>query len=100
MILKIAGLVVLVLALVLTGLWFMYVQAPPPELVCEHKMAITLAEAGEQRGPAVENLLDQLKLKCVKDKRTLLQLRGKIAYARQARCILAATTLSESERCG
>ena len=97
---KIAGLVVLVLALVLTGLWFMYVQAPAPELVCEHKMAITLAEAGEQHGAAVENLLDQLKLKCVKDKRTLLQLRGKIAYARQARCILAATTLSESERCG
>ncbi len=100
MIMKIAGLVVLVLALVLTGLWFTYVQAPPPEAVCEHKMAITLAEAGEQRGPAVDNLLDQLKLKCVKDKRTLLQLRGKIAYARQARCILAATTLSESERCG
>ena len=48
MIMKIAGLVVLVLALVLTGLWFMYVQAPPPEAVCEHKMAITLAEAGEQ----------------------------------------------------
>jgi hypothetical protein len=97
---KIAGIVVLVLVLALTGLWFIYVQAPPPEVVCEHKMAITLAEAGEQRSPAVENLLDQLKLKCVKDKRTLLQLRGKVAYARQARCILSATTLSESERCG
>ena len=97
---KIAGLVVLALILALTGLWFIYVQAPPPELVCEHKQAIILAEAGGQRGPAVENLLDQLKVKCVKDKRTLLQLRGKVAYARQARCIMAATTLSESERCG
>jgi hypothetical protein len=97
---KIAGLVVLLLALALTGLWFLYVRAPEPELVCEHKMAILLSEAGEQHGPAVENLLDQLKLKCVKDKRTLLQLRGKVAYARQARCILEATTLSESERCG
>ena len=97
---KIAGLVVLVLVLALTGLWFIYVQAPPPEEVCEHKQAIILAEAGGQRGPAVADLLDQLKLKCVKDKRTLLQLRGKVAYARQARCIMAATTLSESERCG
>ncbi len=97
---KIAGLVVLSLALLLTGLWFIFVRAPAPEAVCEHKMAITLAEAGDQHGPALANLLDQIKLQCVKDRRTLLQLRGKIAYARQARCILAATTLSESERCG
>ncbi len=97
---KIAGIVVLLLVLALTGLWFIYIQAPPPEAVCEHKLAITLAEAGDQHGPAVDNLLDQLKLKCVKDKRTLLLLRGKVAYARQARCILAAKTLSESERCG
>jgi hypothetical protein len=33
----------------------------------------------------------------VKEKRKLLQLRGKIAYARQAKCILAATTLSAAE---
>jgi len=97
---KIAGAVLLAIALLLTGLWFVYVQAPGPEVVCAHKLDITLAEAGEQRGPAVDNLLDQLRLKCVKDKRKLLQLRGKVAYARQARCILAATTLSESERCG
>lgn len=97
--LKIAGLVVLLLVGSLTGLWFIYVQAPPPEVVCEHKLAITVAEAGGDQRPSVQNLLDQLKLKCVKDKRTLLQLRGKVAYARQARCILAATTLSESERC-
>ena len=97
---KIAGLVLLLLALVLGGLWIAYVQAPEPEAVCEHKIAITLAEVGDQHGQAVDNLIDQLKLQCVKEKRKLLQLRGKIAYARQARCILAATTLSAAERCG
>jgi len=97
---KIAGLVLLILALVLGGLWIAYVSAPEPELVCEHKIAITLAEAGDQHGPAVDNLLDQLKLQCVKEKRKLLQLRGKLVYARQAKCILAATTLSAAEKCG
>jgi hypothetical protein len=97
---KIAGLVLLLLALVLGGLWIAYVRAPEPEAVCEHKIAITLAEVGDQHGQAVENLIDQLKLQCVKEKRKLLQLRGKIAYARQAKCILAATSLSAAERCG
>ena len=97
---KLAGLIVLVIALVLAGLWLAFVRAPGPEAVCEHKLAITLAEAGDQHGQAVGDLLDQLKLQCVKEKRKLLQLRGKIAYARQAKCILAATTLSAAERCG
>ncbi len=97
---RIAALVLLLIALVLAGLWIAYVRAPTPEAVCEHKIAITLAEAGEQHGDAVGNLLDQLKLQCTKEKRKLLQLRGKIVYARQARCIMAATTLSDAERCG
>jgi len=97
---KIAALVLLLIALLLGGLWIAYVQAPEPEVVCEHKIAITLAEVGDQHGGAVDNLIDQLKLQCVKEKRKLLQLRGKIVYARQAKCILAAETLSAAERCG
>jgi hypothetical protein len=97
---KVAGLVLLVLTLALAGLWIAYVRAPEPEVVCQHKIDITLAEAGEQHGDAVGNLLDQLKLQCVKEKRKLLQLRGKLVYAEQAKCIMAATTLSAAERCG
>lgn len=97
---KLAGMIVLLIALTLAGLWIAFVRAPAPEAVCEHKIAITLAEAGDQHSQAVGDLLDQLKLQCVKEKHKLLQLRGKIAYARQARCILAATTLSAAERCG
>jgi hypothetical protein len=97
---KIAGLVLSVIALVLAALWILYVRAPSPQDVCEHKIAITLAEAGDQHADAVGNLLDQLRLQCVKEKQKLLQLRGKIAYARQAKCIMAAETLSAAERCG
>lgn len=97
---KIAGLVLSLIALVLATLWTLYVRAPAPEVVCEHKIAITLAEVGDQHGDAATNLLDQLRLQCVKEKRKLLELRGKIVYARQAKCIMAATTLSAAESCG
>jgi len=97
---KIAGIVVSLLVVVLGTLWMLYVRAPAPEVVCQHKIAITLAEVGDQHGDAAANLLDQLRLQCVKEKRKLVELRGKIVYARQARCIMAATTLSAAERCG
>ena len=97
---KIAGIVISLLVVVLGTLWMLYVRAPAPEVVCQHKIAITLADVGDQHGDAAANLLDQLRLQCVKEKRKLVELRGKIVYARQARCIMAATTLSAAERCG
>ena len=48
----------------------------------------------------METVLDRIKADCGKEKRKLLQLRGKVAYANTAKCILAATTLSDAERCG
>ena len=97
---KIAGIVISLLVVVLGTLRMLYVRAPAPEVVCQHKIAITLAEVGDQHGDAAANLLDQLRLQCVKEKRKLVELRGKIVYARQARCSMAATTLSAAERCG
>jgi hypothetical protein len=98
--LKIAGLVASLLIVILGTLWILYVRAPAPEVVCEHKIAITLAEVGDQHNAAAANLLDQLRLQCVKEKRKLLELRGKIVYARQAKCIMAASTLGAAETCG
>ncbi|MBL9099370.1 MAG: hypothetical protein JNL82_00345 [Myxococcales bacterium] len=97
---KIAGIVTTVIALILVGLWLAFVRAPAPEEVCAHKSAIALAETRGEYAAAAENLIDRINADCVKERRKLLQLRGKIAYARQAKCILAATTLSEAERCG
>jgi len=97
---KIAGLVVSLLVVILGTLWMLYVRAPDPEVVCAHKIAITLAEVGNEHSDAAATLLDQLRLQCVKEKHKLLELRGKIVYARQAKCIMAATTLGAAETCG
>lgn len=97
---KIAATIVLVLAAVLTGLWIAFVSAPPPHEVCQRKAQILLTETGGEHGEAVENLLDQYRLHCRKQTEKLLQLRGKLVYARHAKCVLAATTLNEAERCG
>lgn len=96
---KIAATIALVLAAVIAALWLTYVRAPPPQVICQRKADILLAEAGDQHGDAVSHLLDQYRLGCVQQADTLLRLRGKLAYARHARCVMAATTLSEAERC-
>ena len=57
-------------------------------------------EAGNEHGEAVEHLLDQYRLGCRKQAEALLQLRGKLVYARHAKCVMAARTLTDAERCG
>lgn len=84
----------------LAALWIAFVRAAPPHEVCQRKADILRAEAGADHGDAVERLLDQYRLGCRKQAETLLQLRGKLVYARHARCVMAARTLAEAERCG
>lgn len=91
--------VTLFLAL-LAGLWIAFVRAPPPHEVCQRKADILRAEAGGEHGEAVDNLLDQYRLGCRKQAEALLQLRGKLVYARHAKCVMAARTLADAERCG
>jgi hypothetical protein len=97
---KIAGIVTTVIALILVGLWLAFVRAPSPDAVCAHKLALAQAETDGQHPAATENLLDSIQAHCTKERQKLLQLRGKIAYAKQAKCILAATTFAEADRCG
>lgn len=77
-------------------LWMIFVQAPNPAQVCEHKVALTLAEAqGLDAGP----LLEQLKVGCVKSAQSKIKMRGRIKYANYAKCVMAATDLESAERC-
>ena len=75
--------------------------APGPEEVCDHVIAVTEAEADqsslsdETRAALVSRLRDA----CIRHKRDKLMLRGRIAYARYARCVMGASTLAEIERC-
>ncbi len=89
---------------VVAGIGFLhlrYVQAPAPAEVCQHILDITVAEAGEQAMDAhtQDTLLDRLRLQCIQHKRDKIQLRGKIEYARYAKCVIAATALADIEAC-
>ena len=97
---KLAAVITLVLAAVVGVLWFLFVVAPPAHEVCQHKSDILVAEAGGAHDDAVANLLDQYRLSCRKQADKTLQLRGKVAYARWAKCVMGSKTLSEAERCG
>ena len=96
---RIAGIAILSLVAGLFAVWFFLLRAPPPEVVCEHVIEIAIRETGEQMPDATAALVDNLRLSCTKEKRTKLQLRGKYAYAVHAKCLMAAQTLAEAERC-
>lgn len=97
---RIALVIGLVLAALAGVFWVMFVVAPPAQEVCQHKSDILVAEAAGAHDEAVERLLDQYRLSCRKQADKILQLRGKPAYARWAKCVMAAKGLSEAERCG
>ena len=94
-----AGFLLVVVALV--AAWYTFVSAPAPEQVCRHIMAITLAEADEQAMAADTRnaLLERLELQCIQHKKDKIALRGRIAYARYARCVVDAKTLRAIEDC-
>lgn len=86
---------------VLFVLWQMYVKAPPPEIVCEHKVQTTIAEV-QARGMSKNNqatVVEQMQDRCVRRLYDKIQFRGRIDYASYAKCVLASTTLEAIERC-
>ncbi len=95
---RIVSLTVGFVALVLAVLYVMFVRAPPPSEVCRHVVEITMREA-QPGSPAATALALQLEAHCVADKQRKIQWRGKLAYASQAKCIMAANTLEDIERC-
>lgn len=97
---KLAATIVALLVALLAALWIAFVRAPPPHEVCAHKAEILAAEASSAHNEAAQALLDQYRLGCRKQAETLLQLRGKLVYARHARCVMAAKTFAEAEGCG
>ena len=87
------------MAVILTGLWFRYVDAPPPEEVCDRIIELTYAEGAEHDPKSVERLVEKLREGCVTSKRQIIQYRGKIEWASYARCVAAASDLAGAEGC-
>ncbi|MEZ4385542.1 MAG: hypothetical protein R3A79_29765 [Nannocystaceae bacterium] len=96
---RIAGVIALTVVAFLTVVWFFLLRAPAPEVVCNHIIEMTVAEVGDKAPHARDALIDQLRLRCTKEKRTKLRLRGKYYYAEYAKCVMRASTLAEAESC-
>ncbi|MCA9661756.1 MAG: hypothetical protein KC486_25685 [Myxococcales bacterium] len=96
---RIAGVIFLTLVAFLTLVWFFLLRAPSPEVVCDHIIEMTVAEVGDKAPNARDALIDQLRLRCTKEKRTKLRLRGKYYYAEYAKCVMRSETLAEAEGC-
>src|SRR4029079_17216442 len=98
---RIASFVVLGLTAVLFVLWWAFIRAPGPVEVCDHIVAVTLREAGDQalRDQTEARPVAATREQCIEHKLDKLQLRGRIKYAEHAKCVMAAETLSEIGRC-
>jgi hypothetical protein len=81
--------------------WWIFIRAPGPMEVCEHIVAVTLREAGDQAlsDESQARLLETTQQQCIEHKRDKIQLRGRIKYAQYAKCVVGAQTLSEIGHC-
>jgi hypothetical protein len=98
---RIASGIVLGLTLLLFAAWWAFIRAPGPLEVCEHILAVTLREAGDQAlsDESQARLVESTREQCIEHKRDKILLRGRIKYAEYAKCVVAAQTLSEIGHC-
>ncbi|MBK8234443.1 MAG: hypothetical protein IPN32_10570 [Deltaproteobacteria bacterium] len=85
----------------LFGLWWAFVRAPGPADVCEHIVEVTLRESGgAAMTPESESaVIGQLRERCMQHKLDKIQLRGRVAWARYAKCVMASDDLDGVWRC-
>lgn len=79
--------------------WLGWVRAPSPEQVCKHKIQLVGETASEDQTDGADALVGQLELNCVIAAERKIRLRGKLVWAKFAKCVTQATTLSDAERC-
>lgn len=83
------------------ALWFVYVRAPGPHDVCRHIIEVTMRESADQGvgGDGQNAVVSQLEERCVQQKLDKIQLRGRVVWARYAKCVMAASDLDTVFRC-
>jgi hypothetical protein len=79
--------------------WLGWVRAPSPEQVCKHKIELVIATVGEDQTEGADALIGQLEGKCVEAADRKILLRGKLVWAEYAKCVTAAESLMDAERC-
>lgn len=85
----------------LFGLWFAFVRAPGPQEICRHIIDVTMRAASAQDvGPEGQDAaIAQLEAKCVQHKLDKIQLRGRVVWAKYARCVMGSDDLDTIWRC-
>lgn len=85
----------------LFGLWFAYVRAPGPHDVCRHIIEVTMRESANQGigGDGQDAVVAQLEERCLQQKLDKIQLRGRVVWAKYARCVVASNDLDTIWRC-
>lgn len=95
---KIAWIMLALLVVATVVFWLGWVRAPSPEQICQHKIELAKAAGAEQQAGA-EALISQLEARCVDAARLEIRMRGKLVYAKYAKCVMAATSLDRAEQC-
>jgi hypothetical protein len=99
-VLRKVSLAVLVISVVaVLVFWLGWVRAPSPEQICKHKIELVIATVGEDQAEGADALIGQLQAKCVAAAERKILLRGKLVYAEYAKCVMAAGSLMDAERC-
>jgi hypothetical protein len=89
----------LAIVVTLTVLWFAYVDAPDPQAVCDRIVEMTYEEGATHDPKSVDALVSRLRDGCVQSKSKVIQYRGKIEWARYAKCVMSAENLNDAEGC-
>ena len=87
------------IAVAIFGFWLIFVRAPSPAEICEHKIQLVLNEVPPDQREGADALIVQLQMRCEEAAKKKIQFRGKLVYAEYARCVAKAQTLGEAERC-
>ena len=89
---RIASIAFLVIVVFGFVVWWGFLRAPAPAALCEHVVAVTMADTAEQ-GLAPETraaLVSATQTQCEQRAADKLKLRGRIKYAKWAKCMMAA----------
>lgn len=73
--------------------------APKAEDVCQHIVDLTNKELGAKSDALSEESMTKFKETCVKESEKEKEKIGAIAYNKQAKCVMAVTTLAELKKC-
>ena len=96
---RVAAIFVILVVVAIFVFWYGWVRAPSPEEICAHKSQLVIETAPPEQREGAEALVAQLEVKCIQAAQRKIKLRGKLVYAKYAKCVMAATTLTEFERC-